>query len=144
MSETRNNVKQFVSEILSDRFTLSDMVDMGRIAEDLRALRKSKNLSTRALAEKIDISYATVQAIEKKQRAPKITVLDAWLNHFGKAMIPYLNEMADSEELDSIAAQRETIRLLKIALVLPEKRKALEGFIDALLADEKRSEKSQK
>lgn len=90
------------------------------IQENIRALRKEKNLTQEALAEAMGVSCAAVSKWEKGQCAPDLSTLtaladyfqvsvDAMLDHHVKAdrqeaMLAQLNEALDSRETERAAS----------------------------------------
>lgn len=119
-----------------------------RIADDLRAMRESIELSQREFARKLTksghkFSYTKVRDIEEKKRSIWIDDLDAWLRACGHSLLPYLQTLADQQELDLMSTSKETIRLFKMALTLPEKLEIMHAILAGILAAELRNERGQ-
>lgn len=62
------------SELLAERH---------RLAAELRALREASGLTTRALAERLDVSQGKVSKIETGRTAPSATDVEAWASATG-------------------------------------------------------------
>jgi len=123
---------------------------MGRIAEDLKEMRKLRGMSTRTLAQKIressniELSYTTIQDVENNSRGIWLEDFEVWLNQFDSSIVRYLTACASAEELESLEMDRETIELVKRAIRTPERVKMLNAFLKMISGDAKRNEKAQK
>lgn len=128
------------------RVTLYGVLDVQQIIDDLLKMLAEKypNESLRDVEKKAKVGRGILQRI--KVDPPKrldVTVLDRVLRACGSSPAIYFGALASTEEIKKIKNGKEIVRLVGIAMKIPGKAEVLRKYLDALLADELRSEKSQ-
>ncbi len=74
------------------------------IAENLKRLRKERNITQEKLAEFIGVSFQAVSKWERNEGYPDITLLPVLANFFGVTTdeLIGMNEIKDKQKLDEI------------------------------------------
>ena len=79
-------LKTSVLEVEALETQLEEMVTMRRVGEGLRAARKRKKLSTRALADKLQISQTRVMNVERANEALELQTIVRFAAQLGYRM----------------------------------------------------------
>ncbi|WP_044895759.1 helix-turn-helix domain-containing protein [Bacillus alveayuensis] len=96
------------------------------IGERLRRLRKSLNMTTQELADKINISQSYISRFENNRAIPDIDMLSRILFALGTDLSTFFT--AEAEELSE-----DIIQLIETAKKLsPEERKKLNEFLKVM------------
>ena len=79
-------LKTSILEIEALNTQLEEMITMRRVGEGLRAARKRKKLSTRALADKLQISQTRVMNVERANEALELQTIVRFAAQLGYRM----------------------------------------------------------
>jgi len=71
------------------------------IGDELRRIRKKKNIKAEDLAKAVDVSQALISNIENGKSVPRINILEKIANHLGVD----ISELFNSRQIDSNLAK---------------------------------------
>lgn len=110
------------------------MVDSNQIGNQLRALRKAKNLTTQELADKVNVSQSYISRFENGRAIPDIVMLERILVALDTDLSTFF-----SSEVQEIPV--DLIELINTAKTLsPETRIKLNEFLKMLIKDSERKD----
>ncbi len=105
------------------------MVDNKQIGIRLKDLRKSKNLTTQELADKVNVSQSYISRFENGRAIPDIVMLDRILNALGTDLSSFFASKGQEIPVD-------LVELIDTAKTLsPETRIMLNDFLKRLMRD---------
>lgn len=116
--------------------TLYRVLDLDQLVNELIALRKRKKMSQRELAEKIGVSYTTIQDIEKRERSLWIEDLDKWLEACGANTVLWLAQHLQAGERKIAERDRKLLKLFRRSLRSSTHRQIIDGLLRSWYGDD--------
>lgn len=99
------------------------MIDSNKIGNQLRALRKSKNITTQELANKVSISQSYISRFENGRAIPDIDMLERILTALGTNLSSFFSSEVEDMP-DDLIQLVDTVKTLS-----PEARVKLNEFL---------------
>lgn len=105
---------------------------MKQIGKDLKELREATGKSQKDFGRDAGINYGKIQRIEAGQETIDTDDFAKWLQAAGTDALTYLNQYRIAEELKGLQEDRDLAVLFGRALKIPDKRKAIKGFLELM------------
>ncbi|MGP4038716.1 helix-turn-helix domain-containing protein [Gracilibacillus sp. D59] len=103
-------------------------MDELNIGEQLKSLRKSLNLTSQEVANRVDISQSYISRFENNRAIPDVNMMSKILNALGTDMATFFSQVEQSKEIPDDLAQ-----LIELSKQLtPEERVKLTEFLKVI------------